>query len=242
MKIKTRITVYMEGYIYPIGERRITAANGLIEQGPLAHRGNISLTESIMKFTISVVFHSSHVINLFPTVVRHHRNSRGRNFQSICTSWKSTGVDDIHRKVQIPDHPADDSPLLVILLPENCHVRLHYVEQFADDSGDSSKKHGTASSADSLLQSLRSDPRLLRRSSGPIFETRHGFPFSGRSMPFVTIVVEIGGAEDSVHSDVREFLEISLKIGGIGVEILGGRELARVDVDGDNREGGLLFH
>ena len=39
-----RITVYMEGYIYPIGERRITGANGLIEQGPLAHRGNISLT------------------------------------------------------------------------------------------------------------------------------------------------------------------------------------------------------
>ena len=35
------------GYIYPIGERRITGANGLIEQGPLAHRGNISLT--IMK-------------------------------------------------------------------------------------------------------------------------------------------------------------------------------------------------
>ena len=32
------------GYIYPIGERRITGANGLIEQGPLAHRGNISLT------------------------------------------------------------------------------------------------------------------------------------------------------------------------------------------------------
>ena len=44
-KIMTlHITVYMEGYIYPIGERKINGANGLIEQGTLAHRRNISLT------------------------------------------------------------------------------------------------------------------------------------------------------------------------------------------------------
>ena len=40
----TNVTVYMEGYMYPIEEKKINGANGLIEQSPLAHRGNISLT------------------------------------------------------------------------------------------------------------------------------------------------------------------------------------------------------
>lgn len=41
--------------------------------------------------------------------------------------------------------------------------------------------------------------------------------------------------EDDVDAAGKcgEFAEVALEIGGVGGEVLGGRELARVDVDGD---------
>lgn len=42
-------------------------------------------------------------------------------------------------------------------------------------------------------------------------------------------------------SDSFKFLQIALEVGGVGGQVLGGGELARVDVDGDDDDVGEGF-
>lgn len=51
----------------------------------------------------------------------------------------------------------------------------------------------------------------------------------------MSIIIKIVGVEDDVDAAGQrgEFAEVALEIRGVGGEVLGGRELARVDVDGD---------
>lgn len=127
-------------------------------------------------------------------------------------------------------HPADDTPLLIILLPEHSDVRLDDVEQLGDDGGHAAEEHGPTAPAQPLLQLLHSNPRLVRMPTGLL-------QAGDRDAGAVTAAanVEVRGAEDcSDGAGGGELAEVPGEVGGVGGEVLGGRELAGVDVDGDD--------
>lgn len=133
-------------------------------------------------------------------------------------------------------HPTNDAPLLIILLPEHGDVRLHDIEQLGDHGGHAAEEDRPAAPAQPLLQPLHPNPRLVRMPTC-ILQARHRAPgrAGGGGAVSAAADVEVRGAKYCGDDPGGgQLAEVAGEVGGVGGEVLGGGELAGVDVDGDD--------
>ena len=126
-------------------------------------------------------------------------------------------ADDVDLEVQVADHAADERQLLVILLAEDCDVRVDDHEELQDDGRDAAKVTGTMRAAERLREPLHRDRRLR---------------------PVRVDVVRIGREE---HVDTRggEERAVMFQVARIAREVVGAVELRGVDEDRGHDEIGV---
>jgi len=121
---------------------------------------------------------------------------------------------------------------LIIFFPEHSDVRLDDIEQLGDHGGHAAEEDGPAAPAQPLLQLLHPNPRLVRMPSG-VLQARHRT--TGRASGGGATDVEVRGTEDCGDDPGGgQLAEVAGEVGGVSGEVLGGSELAGVDVDGDD--------
>src|SRR5690606_18585364 len=74
-------------------------------------------------------------------------------------------ADDVDGRAQILDHPANQNQLLIILAPEDGHIRRNDAEELRDYGENAAKVTGSAAAAEAIGSALGDDryPRLAIR-------------------------------------------------------------------------------
>ena len=124
-----------------------------------------------------------------------------------------------HVEVEVLHQPADDLDLLKILLSEVGDLRLHEVEQFQDNRGDTAEMAGPIAAFKGLGELARLDKGVEPRG----------------------IDILRFGSKDHVHVKVVEGRGVLLEISGVMGKILARAELYRIDKDGNHHGVALLL-
>lgn len=128
-------------------------------------------------------------------------------------------ADDFDREIEVPDHAADESELLEVLVSEDGGVRADDVEELEDDGEDAIEVAGSGGSAE-----VGGEEGLGNEGGVVLFVERGGF-----------------GDEGDIGSFGRGEGEIVFERAGVGAEVLGAVELDGVDEDG-NDDGAFRPH
>ena len=118
---------------------------------------------------------------------------------------------DRHREVQVSLQAANDGELLVVLLAEHGHIRLDDIEQPADHG-----RHAVEMAGAKLATQDRGQPR-------------HGYDRAGILDPRIHLIDR--GRKQQVGTGTRQPAAVMVERARIGLEVLAGAELGRIDED-----------
>ncbi len=122
-------------------------------------------------------------------------------------------LDDLDRETQILDQPLDHGELLEVLDAEHRLVRLHDIEQLADDGGDAGEmararrtgqdiRHGGHRHRGLLLHAVRVDLEIARTEQGvgcDILELAHVGIECARIQGVVFVLAELQRVDEDAH-------------------------------------------
>ncbi len=127
--------------------------------------------------------------------------------------------DDLRWQRKLAAHITHHHQLLVILLAEHGHLRLHARKQFQHDGGDTGEEAGTELALERIAQ-------VGRRVDAEFLGLR--------------VQVLLGRREQHVHAFLFQFFHVGLEGARVLVEVFVGAELQAVDEDGRDHRIAML--